>query len=101
MTLSQKDELVELIVQNIEELGDQEDVELPEKLGATTPMFGEAGFLDSMSLVSLVVAIEQSLEERYGKTISLADEKALSRQHSPYRTIETLAEYAAEALDAE
>ena len=99
--MSQKDELFELIVQNIEELGDQEDVELPEELGATTPMFGEAGFLDSMSLVSLVLAVEQSVEVRYGKIISLADEKALSRQHSPYRTIESLADYAVEALDAE
>jgi acyl carrier protein len=61
-------------------------------------LFGESGFLDSMSLVSLVVAVEQAIEDQFGKTVSLADEKALSRRHSPYRTIGSLAEYAAGEL---
>ena len=93
-----KEALIELIVTVVRELGDQDQVELPTNLTPTTPLFGESGFLDSMSLVSLVVAVEQSIEDRFGKTISLADEKALSRHNSPYRTIGALAEYAAGEL---
>jgi acyl carrier protein len=91
-------ELIGLIVNVINEIGDQDQVELPAQLTATTPLFGEDGFLDSMSLVSMVVALEQLIEDRYGKAVSLADEKALSRRNSPYRTIGSLAEYAAGEL---
>ncbi len=96
--MAQKNELIELIVAAVNELGDQDAVHLPADLSESTPLFGEAGFLDSMSLVSLVVALEQAIEDRFGKPVSLADEKALSRRHSPYRTIGTLAEYAAGEL---
>lgn len=95
---SVNEKLVGLIVNAIKELGEQDHVELPAELTPATPLFGEAGFLDSMSLVSLVVAVEQSIEDEFGKAVSLADEKALSRHSSPYRTIGSLAEYAAGEL---
>jgi acyl carrier protein len=95
-----KNELIEVIIKVVNELGEQDDVELPPNLGSDTPLFGEAGFLDSMSLVSLVVAVEQAIEDKYGKSVSLANEKALSRQNSPYKSIGSLAEYAAEELAA-
>jgi acyl carrier protein len=94
----EKERLVDLIVSDVKELGDQDQVELPTNLTPATPLFGESGFLDSMSLVSLVVAVEQAIEDQFGKIVSLADEKALSRHHSPYRTIGSLAEYAAGEL---
>jgi len=95
-----KERLVALIVSAVKELGEQDHVELPADLALSTPLFGESGFLDSMSLVSLVVAVEQAIEDEFGKAVSLADEKALSRHHSPYRTIGSLAEYAAGELAA-
>jgi hypothetical protein len=51
--------------------------------------------------VSLVIAVEQTLEERYAVGVALADEKALSQRSSPYRTIGTLAAYAAQELAAQ
>jgi acyl carrier protein len=89
--LAQESELIDLIVAIVKELGEQDEVQLPADLSPTTPLFGEAGFLDSMSLVSLVVAVEQAIEDRFGKTVSLAEEKALSRHYSPYRAIGSLA----------
>ncbi|MGB7214314.1 MAG: acyl carrier protein [Gammaproteobacteria bacterium] len=96
--MSVKDELVALIIDAVKELGDQDDIELPADMDHSTALFGESGFLNSMSLVSLVVSVEQSIEDRYGRSVSLADEKALSRRNSPYRTVGSLAEYAAEQL---
>ena len=63
-------------------------------------LFGEDGVFDSMGLVSLIVAVEQEIEDRFGKAVALADERALSRSSSPYRTVETLAYYAAENATA-
>jgi acyl carrier protein len=68
-------------------------------LGPETPLLGRAGVLDSLGLVTLVVALEQTLEDEYGVSVSLADERALSERKSPFRTIGTLAEYAERLID--
>ena len=94
------DELKKLIIELAVELSDQEEIELVGELTEDTELFGPNGVLDSMGLVSLVVAVEQAVEENYGVRISLADEKALSQHNSPYRTIATLAEYAAAEIQA-
>ena len=61
-------------------------------------LFGRDGVLDSLGLVSLVVAIEQRVEENFGKRIVLANEKAMSRSASPFRTLGALSEYIVELL---
>ena len=49
--------------------------------------------------MSLVVALEQTVEDTYGVSVSLADERALSERHSPFRTIGTLADYAGRLIE--
>jgi acyl carrier protein len=61
---------------------------------ADTPLFGRDGLLDSMGLVTLVVAVEQAIEDELGVSVSLADARALSQKASPYRTVGALADYA-------
>lgn len=87
-------ELVELIIDNVKELNTQGDLQLPENLYPDTMLFGPGGILDSMALVTLVVAVEQAIEDRFGVTVSLADAKAMSQKHSPFRTIGSLTAYA-------
>jgi len=88
------DKLVEMIITTANELNDEEEVSISSELNKDTPLFGKNGILDSMGLVSLVVAVEQAIEESMDVSISLADEKAMSQKNSPYKTIGTLAEYA-------
>lgn len=64
-----------------------------------TILFGSGGVLDSLGLVSLVVASEQQLEEELGRTITLTDERAMSERNSPFRTIGTLIDYVAALLE--
>ena len=89
-----KDKIIEIIVSAANELNDEEEISLAGELTPSTRLFGENGVLDSMGLVSLVVAVEQAIDEELNASVSLADEKALSQKNSPYQTIETLAEYA-------
>ena len=49
--------------------------------------------LDSMQLVSLILAIEREVEDTFGVAVTLADERALSMKASPFRSIEALADY--------
>ena len=94
------EELTQLIVSATRELSAEQGLAAPAELGPATRLFGEAGLLDSMALVSLVIAVEQAIEEKYQVTIALADEKALSQRSSPYRTIGSLVAYAAGELAA-
>ena len=89
-----KRELEFVIIDALKEVVDNEQAERPEEPGVNTPLIGRNGILDSLGLVSLVVAVEQAIEDRYGIALSLADEKALSQTHSPYRTVASLAAYA-------
>lgn len=58
-----------------------------------TVLFGRASKLDSLGLVSLIVEIEQSIEDEFDVSITIADERAMSQKHSPFKTISTLADY--------
>jgi acyl carrier protein len=89
-----KPELVSLIVKAAREFGEHGRVALPATIDHDTPLFGREGFLDSMALVSLVVAVEQAIEDELGVSVSLADDRALSQRTSPYRTVGALADYA-------
>ena len=68
----------------------QIDVALEE----SAPLYGVDGVLDSIDLVSLIIAIEQAIEDEIGVVVTLADAKAASRENTPFRTIGTLVDYA-------
>ena len=88
-----KSEIVKLITETAKELAEQDEFELDSEFTPDSTLFGDNGLLDSMGLVSLVVAVEQAIEEKFDTVVSLADEKALSQKNSPYRTVSSLAEY--------
>ena len=75
----------------IENLNEERETPLP--LEPSTPLLGPDSGVDSLSLVSLIVDIEQSLEEELGFSIVLADERAMSLKRSPFRTVGSLVEY--------
>jgi|TARA_B100000315_G_scaffold155664_1_gene144239 acyl carrier protein len=64
-----------------------------------TILFGRGGRLDSLGLVNLVVAIEQNIEDAFDTSIVLANENAMAKKNSPFRTVSALAGYIAELLE--
>jgi acyl carrier protein len=58
-----------------------------------TRLVGSQSVLDSMRLVSLIVTIEREVEDTFGVALTLADERALSMKASPFRSIQSLADY--------
>jgi acyl carrier protein len=59
-----------------------------------TRLLGPESVLDSMHLVTLIVTIEREIQEAFGVALTLADERALSMKSSPFRSIQSLADYA-------
>ncbi len=92
-----RQDIINLIIETADELGEDE-IGVADKLSEDTLLFGKEGALDSMGLVTLIVAVEQAIEDRFEQTATLADEKAMSQANSPYRSVGSLADYAVSQL---
>jgi acyl carrier protein len=68
--------------------GDRRIQETPEAM-----LFGRGGNLDSLGLVNLILMVEEHIQTSYGVTLTLADERAMSQERSPFRSVSSLAEY--------
>jgi acyl carrier protein len=95
-----KEELISLILETLRGMSEDEDSPYTD-VTPDTVLFGKNGILDSIGLVSLIVAVEQAIEDRYAVAVTLADEKAFSQKSSPFRSVLALADYAAQITEAE
>ena len=64
------------------------------EVSPTAPLFGPASPLDSLSLVALLIDIEEAFDQA-GYPVTLSDERALSQTRSPFRDIPALVSYLA------
>jgi len=56
-------------------------------------LLGKGAVLDSLGLVSTILAIEGRIRDDLDLSLTLASEAAFSRSTSPFRTVATLADY--------
>ena len=94
-----RERILAIIRESLGDLEEQLERSLPSEEG--TSLYGSQGVLDSLALVSLVVAVEQTLQREFDCPVSLTDENAMSRSRSAFRTVGTLANHASEALRRE
>jgi carbonic anhydrase/acetyltransferase-like protein (isoleucine patch superfamily)/acyl carrier protein len=105
--MEQSSDLVSRVTQAVLGAIDEINQQLPKKQrlekSTSTALFngsiGNAGNLDSLGLLNLIVATEQRVESEFGITITLADERAMSQKNSPFRTIGTLTNYVSLLLE--
>lgn len=64
-----------------------------------TVLFGPDAGLDSLGLVSLILDVEEAVNEREGTALILADARALSRHRNPFRNVRSLADYVMSQLE--
>jgi acyl carrier protein len=88
----------EIIIDAMRMQSDTLDRPLTQLLSPDTALIGENSELDSMSLVLLIVDVEQQIELRLGQKISLVNERAMSARSSPFRSISSMANYAMKLL---
>jgi acyl carrier protein len=91
-------DVVSLIIATVEELKDEREVTSHDPVTESTVLFGRGGIFDSLGLVSLIVDVEQQIEDR-GISIILGDERAVSQKRSPFRTVQSLADYAYQLIE--
>ncbi len=94
-----REKVFSVVKEAIQDLNEELDYDTLRSLTYDTPVFGEDGTIDSLSLVRLVVGLEQQIEVVFSKNILLADEKAISLRNSPFRRVGSLVDYIIEKLE--
>lgn len=88
-----RSDIAAIVLSSLEEVLAMADGHLSAPIGEETYLIGRDAVLDSMGLVTLIVDVEQRLEEEYGAVLVLADERAMSQKHSPFRSVRSLTDY--------
>lgn len=88
-----KQRVESVIIQSLEELNDVLDDKIIGPVDSGTWIFGRKGALDSMGLVTLITDLEEKLEQEFGVSLILADDRAMSQEKSPFHSVGSLAEY--------
>ncbi len=88
-----KEKIKSIIYDAVDQFNDQNQHENHLDKDIETVLFGEEGNLDSLGLVTILVLIEQNIEDEFDVSIAIADEKAMSQKESPFKTIRTLVDY--------
>jgi len=88
-----RDKILEIVCEAVEFLNRSLTPKLKIENKESCTLYGGDGMLDSLSLVSLIVWIEEQIECRLGISLILADEKAMSQKRSPFASVSTLTDY--------
>lgn len=100
-TVLDRAKIAQMVLSSLQDVmimaGDNDSASV-ENLGEETRLIGREAVLDSMGLVNLIVDLEQGLEEEYDVALVLANERAMSQQHSPFRSVQTLTDYICQVL---
>lgn len=97
-TATTKQRVVELIYEAIDSINDTLPSQRQLDKTQTTVLFGSGTTLDSLGLVNLIVAFEQQIVDELDVPVTLADERAMSVRNSPFRSVDTLADYAMQLI---
>lgn len=96
-----KEDVLNLVLRSVQLHCDENSIAVDITSGEELRLFGGESLLDSMGLVSLIVLIEEEIEDKYDISVVLADEKAMSRRTSPFARVSYLVDYIFELLNQE
>jgi D-alanine--poly(phosphoribitol) ligase subunit 2 len=93
-----RDQIVAAVYRAVDELNKQlpKGVHVEKSLDA--PLYGKNGRLESIDVVTLIMEVEDQIRDELGISITIADDRAMSQQNSPFLTIQTLTDYVTELL---
>ena len=85
-------EIVEIVLAAMRRANLARRAEHQLEVSTNAALFAAGNPLDSLGLVSLLIDVEEALQEA-GHALILSDSRAMSQTHSPFRSVPTLVEY--------
>ena len=87
-------DVLAVVLEAVAEFNEQLDEDRKLDVTPETRLLGKSSNLDSFGLVNLIIVVEEKLNDKFDRSITLADERAMSQEHSPFRSVQSLSEYA-------
>ena len=94
-----RDQVVQAIYGAIRSLNELREPGEQLPCGEDTALYGRAGSLNSLGLVSLILEVEEAVNAAVGTQLVLADAHAMSQKHNPFRDVRSLADYVMARLE--
>lgn len=85
-----RSEIETLVLESVRLLAEDFEIAALQSADTNSALYGNNGALDSMALVNLIADIEEVIDEKFGASIALVDEKAMSAKNSPFRDVSSL-----------
>lgn len=87
-----KDKVLEVIYLSVDAVNEflPKEQKIEKKIDSVLFDKSSGGSLDSMGMVNLIVALEEGIQGRIGKEISIAEELSVSEENNPFQTVDTL-----------
>jgi hypothetical protein len=92
------EKIYKIVYQVINDFNDEIEVKVDLTNGRNTRLFGGEAPLNSLELVTLIVYVEEELEVALGHSVTLANDRAMSRRVSPFSTVGLLVDYIFELI---
>jgi acyl carrier protein len=96
--VSNHDRIVGAVYRAVDELNKQLPKGVHVEKSLESPLYAKNGKLESIDVVTLIMEVEDQIRDEFGTTITIADDRAMSQQNSPFLTIQTLTDYVTELL---
>jgi len=97
-SLSNHERILGAVYRAVDELNKQLPKGVLVEKSLATPLYGKSGKLESIDVVTLIMEVEDQVRDEFGASITIADDRAMSQENSPFLTIQTLTDYVSELL---
>ena len=94
-----KEQIITIIMSTLNDLVDTLPSDQKFKPEITTKLFGEGSPIDSLTLVSFIVELESLFSTELNTEIVLTDDRAMTREKSPFESTDELANYIVEITE--
>ena len=88
-----KEDIIALIYEVLDETNGMLPTEQQVEKSLETALYGPKSPVDSLGLITLIVGIEQKVDEKFGATIILAEDGKMFQPDSPLSRVDFLAEH--------
>ena len=99
--MAERERIVNAVYNAIDELNNQLPPGVSVEKTPEAPLFGAGGKLESLDFVTLIMEVEEKINAEFGTNLVIADENLLSKEKSPFSTVQTLVDYLGELVERE
>jgi len=93
-----KQQIFDIVINQVKDLSETLPPGQQFSVNEHTVLFGNDSKIDSLSLVSVIVDLESLFSDEFGFDISLTDDRAMTREVSPFDNVESLVGYIHELI---